>query len=165
MSTSHYWPCAKKYIEDTLHVNSGNSGRSFPKLKAKNLCREEMVLVRFVKLLQSLEPCKNLRREGGLGHNRIEYSVDVEGRFLSGVYLRGLWCCTHRLRVGCAVVGGLLAVVLRPGSAVVWLASWLGGCRCCCRCCGLRGRLTWREKQQRAHWCAGQSPEVFKILR
>lgn len=93
----------------------------------------------------------NLRSEGGLGHERIEYSVDVEGRFLSGVYLRGLWCCTHRLRVGCAVVSGLLAVVLRPGSAVVWLASRLGG-GCCCRSCGLRGRLTWRGKQERTGW-------------
>lgn len=58
MSTSHYWPCAKKYIEDTLHVNSRNSGLSFPKLKVKTLCREEIILVKFVKLLQSLEPCQ-----------------------------------------------------------------------------------------------------------
>lgn len=69
----------------------------------------------------------------------------LEGRFLSGVYLRGLWRCAHRLRVGCAVVSGLLTVVLRPGGAVVWLASRLSGWSCCRG--GLRGRLTLNERE------------------
>lgn len=71
--------------------------------------------------------------------------MDVEGRFLVGAYLGGLWRCAHRLGVGRAVVGCLLAVVLGPGGAVVWLASRLGGGSCGW---GLGGRLTWRGKKK-----------------
>lgn len=66
---------------------------------------------------------------------------DDGGDLKKGGYLRGLWC----LRVSCAVVGGLLSVVLGPGGAVVGLASGLRGCG---RRCGLRSGLTWRENRE-----------------
>ena len=48
-------------------------------------------------------------------------------RLWSEAYLGGLGGSAHGLGAGRAVVGGLLAVVLGPGGAVVRLASGLGG--------------------------------------
>lgn len=41
MSTSHYWPCAKKYIKHTLHVNSRKSGLSFKPVLGEKYCESE----------------------------------------------------------------------------------------------------------------------------
>ena len=65
-------------------------------------------------------------------------------RLSKEAYLGGLWGSAHCLWAGGAIVGGLLAVVLCPGGAVVGLASGLGGSG---GCCGLRCGLTLEAKQ------------------
>lgn len=93
-----------------------------------------------LKLLRSLEPCQTCQ-EGSHSTKNGQWQI------FEGMYLGGLWCCTHGLRVGGAVVCCLLAVVLCPGSAVVWLSSRLRGWGCC-SCWSLRCRLTWNVNQK-----------------
>lgn len=132
-------PVQEKYIEDTMHVNSGEK-------KLRTSCAGRKVYVRtLLLLLLTPEPCKPCRskgvKESHIGLFRaLGYSKWREG------YLRGLWCRSHGLWVACAVVSCLLPVVLSPGGAVVRLPAGLGGgCRSGCWCCRLWGSLTLEE--------------------
>lgn len=58
------------------------------------------------------------------------------GNLLGRAYLRRLWCRSHALGSRLAVVRSLLAVILSPGRAVVWLAPGLGRWRRSCSCLG-----------------------------
>lgn len=109
---------------------------------------EKGVLVKVLLLLppQPLESCQTCGSSEVRGNATSDNSMHVEGRFESGPYLGGLWRCAHGLRVGRAVVSCLLAIVLRPGSTVVWLAAGLGGCS---RSWGLRGCLTWGGRRMK----------------